>query len=212
MKKHEKRLNISMQFFASAGDTGETAGNPSEQAGAENGGGDPKESAAKTEAQVKTFTQEEVDKIVSDRLARQAKQSEKKFTQEEVDQIVSTKLSEAEKLAKMNAEQKAKYAQEKHEKELAEREAALTKRELTATAKEILTSKGLPAELAEIADTSSADKCTASLEAIEKAFSAAVQKAVNDRLKADPPKKGDANKGTQQCSSLAEALRQTYKK
>ena len=55
----------------------------------------------------------------------------------------------------MNAEQKAKYEQEKHEKELAEREAALTKRELTATAKEVFTEKGLPAELADIVDTHS---------------------------------------------------------
>ena len=46
MKKHEKRLNLSMQFFA--GETGEAAEKPSEQAGAENGGGDPKESPANT--------------------------------------------------------------------------------------------------------------------------------------------------------------------
>lgn len=212
-----KKFIIPMQFFADAGTAGtegaatETKGN-NEHAGAENGGGDPKDSPAGTEPQVKTFTQEEVDKIIADRLARQAKQSEKKFTQKEVDDLISEKLSEAEKLAKMNAEQKAKYAQEKHEKELADREAALTKRELTATAKEVLTEKGLPAELADIVDTTSAENCTASIEAIEKAFSAAVQKAVNDRMKSDPPKTGNANTGNIQCNSLSDALRQAYKK
>ena len=164
-----------------------------------------------TEPQPKTFTQEEVDKIIADRLARQAKQSEKKFTQKEVDDLISEKLSEAEKLAKMNAEQKAKYEQEKHEKELAEREAALTKRELTATAKEVFTEKGLPAELADIVDTTSAENCTASIETIEKAFSAAVQKAVNDRLKSNAPKTGNANTGNQSVSTLRGALQEVYK-
>ena len=200
-------LRIPMQYYA---EPGETVTETSEQAGAENRGGDPKESPV-SESTGKTFTQEEVDKIVSDRLARQAKQSEKKFTQKEVDSIVSEKLSEAEKLAKMNAEQKQKYAQEKLEKELSEREAALNKRELTATAKEILSSKGLPLELAEIVNTADADSCTASIEAIEKAFSAAVQKAVNERIKSDPPKVGNANTGNSQPTSLKDALREKFK-
>ena len=212
-----KKFIIPMQFFADAGGAGaegttatETTGKTNEHAGAENGGGDPK-SAEGTEPQPKTFTQEEVDKIIADRLARQAKQSEKKFTQKEVDDLISEKLSEAEKLAKMNAEQKAKYEQEKHEKELADREAALTKRELTATAKEVFTEKGLPAELADIVDTTSAENCTASIETIEKAFSAAVQKAVNDRLKSNPPKTGNANTGNQSVSTLRGALQEVYK-
>lgn len=209
-----KRLTIPMQFFAEAGTAGAqgTATETTEHAGAENSGGDPKESPAGTEAQVKTFTQEEVDKIIADRLARQAKQSEKKFTQKEVDSLIEEKLSEAAKLAKMNAEQKAKYEQEKFQKELADREAALNKRELTATAKEEFSSKGLPAELADLVDTTSADNCKSSIETIEKAFSAAVQKAVNDRLKQDPPKAGSANTGKSDVTSLRGALGEFYKK
>lgn len=203
---NKRFLRLPMQFFAE--ESAEATETP-EQAGAENGGGDPKVSTGEP---VKTFTQDEVDKIVADRLARQAKQSEKKFTQKEVDALVSEKISEAEKLAKMNAEQKQKYAQEKLEKELSEREAVLNKRELTATAKEILASKGLPVELAEIVDTTDADKCTASIDSIEKAFASAVQKAVNERLKADPPKVGQTNTGKTEVTSLAGALREVYKK
>lgn len=206
-----KKFIIPMQFFAEGADSS-TGNEPAPGgSGAEPSGGDPKPSTSDPEQTEKTFTQEEVDRIVAERLARQAKQSDKKFTQKEVDEIVSEKISEAEKLAKMNAEQKAKYAQEKLEKELAKREAAITKRELTATAKEILTGKGLPAELADIVDTSSADACTASIESIEKAFSAAVQRAVNDRLKSNPPKTGNTNTGKTECSSIADALRQEYK-
>ena len=207
MKK--RFLRLPMQFFAS--ETEPKATETPEQAGAENSGGDSNVSPAGTEPAGKTFTQEEVDKIVADRLARQAKQSEKKFTQKEVDDLINEKLTEAEKVAKMDAEQKAKYAQEKHEKELAEREAALTKRELTVTAKDILADKGLPVELVEIVNTTDADSCAASIEAIEKAFSAAVQNAVNERLKSNPPKVGDTNTGKTEVTSLRDAFKEKYK-
>ena len=56
---------------------------------------------------VKTYTQEELEKIVKDRVAR-----EKKATEEAVE--------EAKKLAKMNEDEKAKYELEKLQSELAE--------------------------------------------------------------------------------------------
>lgn len=58
--------------------------------------------------------------------------------------------TEAEKLAKMNAEQKAQYEREKKDQELAKREVELTARELKVTAKETLGSKGLPTSLADV--------------------------------------------------------------
>ena len=42
--------------------------------------------------------------------------------------LTSDKVSEAEKLAKMTKEEKAQYMQQKHEKELADREANITRR------------------------------------------------------------------------------------
>lgn len=60
----------------------------------------------------------------------------KTYTEEELNQIVSDKLSEAEKLRKMNAEQKADYERKQLEQKLSEREKAVAERELRATAKE----------------------------------------------------------------------------
>ena len=60
----------------------------------------------------------------------------KTYTEEELNQIVSDKLSEAEKLRKMNAEQKADYERKQLEQKLTEREKAVAERELRATAKE----------------------------------------------------------------------------
>ena len=100
------------------------------------------------------------------------------------------KADEAAKLAKMKAEEKAEYERQKREKALADREAAITKRELRAEAMTQLTEKGLPASLADILDCTSAEGCKKSMEAVEKAFSEAVEKAVNDRLKGNTPKTG----------------------
>lgn len=55
--------------------------------------------------------------------------------------MTDDKLSEAEKLAKMTKEEKAQYMQQKKEKELSDREAAITRKELMAEAKNTLAGK-----------------------------------------------------------------------
>lgn len=100
-------------------------------------------------------------------------------------------LTEQEKLAKMKADEKAQYEREKAENRLKEREAEITRRELTASAKETLIEKGLPAELATIVNYTNADTCKESLDTLEKAFKAAVETATNDKLRSkNPPKTG----------------------
>lgn len=125
----------------------------------------------------KTFTQEELNSI----LARERSKLQK---------TIDDKVSEAQKLADMNAEQKAEYDREMREKEFSEREAKLIRRELMAEAKETLSSKGLPTELAEVLNYQNADVCKASIETVSKAFETAVKKAVEDKLKGGtPPRK-----------------------
>lgn len=97
------------------------------------------------------------------------------------------KVSEAERLAKMTAEQKAQHEREKKEKELTDRERALSLKELRATASETLTQKGLPLALLDSLSLENAEKCNASIEAVEKAYRAAVQAGVEERMKGKPP-------------------------
>ena len=89
----------------------------------------------------------------------------------------------------MNADQKAQYEREKKEKELSAREAEITKRELSAQAKETLAEKGLPIQLADILNYTDADSCQKSMDAVEKAFKEAVDKAVKDKLAGGAPMK-----------------------
>src|SRR5690606_35045753 len=103
--------------------------------------------------------------------------------------------TEAEKLAKMNADQKAEYERKQREEELAKRETEITRRELRATALETLAEKGLPKGLADILDFTSADSTNSSIESVEKAFREAVEAGVNERLKTKGPPKGGGGGG-----------------
>lgn len=129
----------------------------------------------------KEFTQEEVNKLISDRVRRESEKWGKELER---------KLTEAERLAKMTADEKAEHERKQAEAALAKREADITRRELKAEAKDTLAGKGLPVELAEILDYADAEACSASLAVIEKAFTSAVERRVNDRLRSAPPKTG----------------------
>ena len=61
-----------------------------------------------------------------------------------------------------------------------------------AEAKNTLTEKKLPVELAEVLNYADAESCNKSIVAVEKAFGAAVEAAVNERLKGGEPLKKPA--------------------
>lgn len=127
----------------------------------------------------KTFTQDELNKILADRLKSEQKRWEKKAADEK---------AEAERVAKMTADEKAKHEQEKREREFAEREATLQRKERTATARDLLAEKGAPAALLGAVDVSSDEAVAPSVEAIVKAFNSAVSAEVAKKLAGAPPK------------------------
>ena len=163
-----------------------------EQGAALSAGGDPTTSTPEPEAEnkpekpaEKTFTQDELNKILADRLKSEQKRWEKKAADEK---------AEAERVAKMTAEQKAQHEQEKREREFAEREAELSRKERTATARDLLAEKGAPAALIGAVDVSSDEAVTNSVEAVVKAFNEAVSAEVAKKLAGAPPKSGNSAK------------------
>ena len=142
----------------------------------------PEEKAEQAEA--KTFTQADVDRIVAQRLARAEKDQAEK-----IKAARSEGFSEAEKLAKMTEEQGVQHAREQAEQAAKEREDSLTAREhelearlLKAQAVETLQEKKVPVKLADVLDYTSADTVNKSIELIEKTFREAVQEGVEARL------------------------------
>lgn len=136
----------------------------------------------------------------------------KEYTDADVDAIIDKKFakwkaeqekaeSEAKKLAKMSAEDKQKYQLEKREQDLAAREAEITRRELTAEAKTILSERGLPSELVEVVNLADADSVRNSIDALQKSWEVAVQKGVADKTKGSAPMKkapADSNEITKE--------------
>lgn len=137
------------------------------------------------QAAEKKFTQEDVNKIIADRLKSEQKRWEKKAADEK---------AEAERVAKMSAEEKARHEQEKREREFARREEELSRKERTATARDMLAEKGIPAALVSAVDVSSDEAVAPSIEALAKAFNDAVAAEVAKKLAGTPPKKGEPAK------------------
>lgn len=193
-----KKIPLNLRFFGYEGDGGGADGGKGAgvdgdegQKGDGSAGGDDGNEPPKT----KTFDellaegnyQAEFDRRIQKALGT---------AKEKWEALMDDKLSEAEKLAKMNKEEKAEYMRQKKEKELAAKEASITRRELMAEAKNTLAEKKLPVGLAEVLNYSDADSCNKSIAAVEKAFQEAVQAAVEEKLKGGtPPKKAPSGDG-----------------
>ena len=194
------KVPMNLQLFAEGGDgagaDGGNGGGSGEGAGGEGGaGGD-------TPPSFDDFLKTGGNQAEFDRRVQKAVNTAVTKAQEKWQALADDKLSEAEKLAKMTKEEKAQYLQQKREKELTDREAAITRKELMAEAKNTLASDGLPQELAEVLDYSDADTCKKSMEKVKEVFQRAVETAVEEKLKGGkPPKKapgGDAQKALEE--------------
>ena len=196
------KVPMNLQLFAEGGDgAGADGGNgggsgDGEGAGGEGGAG------SDTPPSFDDFLKTGGNQAEFDRRVQKAVNTAVTKAQEKWQALADDKLSEAEKLAKMTKEEKAQYMQQKREKELADREAAITRKELMAEAKNTLSDEGLPVELAEVLNYTDADACKKSMETVKKAFQTAVEKAVDEKLKGGkPPKKapgGDAQKALEE--------------
>lgn len=208
MKKYFKRKSIPMnlQLFAE----GDGAGAEESE-----GGGTGKESTGAAESsQENTKTGDKEPQSFDDILKDSRYQAEFDrrvqkalgTAKEKWAAIMDDKLSEADKLAKMNKEEKAEYLRQKQEKELKDREAAITHRELMAEAKNTLAEKKLPVGLAEVLNYVDADSCSKSIDAVEKAFQEAVQAAVEEKLKGGTPPKKAPSGGEEDLAKQVESL------
>ena len=191
--RKRKRIPMNLRFFGyddpdggSGGDGGDTGKEAEAGDGGDPKGGDPKGSESEKPKSFEEILKEGSYQAEFDRRVQKALGTAK----EKWEALLDDKLSEADKLAKMTKEEKLQYQHQKREKELAEKEAAITRRELMAEAKNTLAEKKLPVGLAEVLNYADADSCGKSIAAVEKAFQEAVQEAVEEKLKGGtPPKK-----------------------
>lgn len=137
----------------------------------------------KSESTPKTYTQEEVDKLlqqegdrrVSSALAKQ----QKKFEAEK---------AEADKLREMDENQRKEYEYEKRLRELEDREKEFNLTQNKLSASKVLAERNLPIQFVDYIVAEDAETMMTNITEFEKAWKAAVADAVNARLAAPAPK------------------------
>lgn len=141
--------------------------------------------------------------------AKVEKQDEPKYTDKDVDEILNKKFAqwqkkqqrevdEAKKLAEMNAQQKAEYERDKLQKELDEYKRQASLAEMNKTARKMLSDNGItiPDELLSMMVTTDAEETKNAIDGFSKVFTEAVESAVKERLKGEPPRKGSVGAAT----------------
>ena len=121
--------------------------------------------------QEKTFTQEELDKILNKKFAQWQKKTEEAKAEAER----KAKLTEAEKLAEERKEFEAIRKQFEYEKRV------------NSTSK-VLASNNLPVEFSDFLIAETDEATTQRVDLFKNAFNEALEKAVNERLKGKTPK------------------------
>lgn len=193
-------IPLDIQFFAGEGATG-TCATGTEGAGEEGGGAEEVKTLDDLLKSDKNY-QSEFDKRITKAIATaQAKWETTKATE------LEAAKSEAEKLAKMTADEKVKFEQEKKEADFNKRYKDLTTRELKAEAYGVMAEKGLPKELVDVLNYESADTVKASMEAVSTAFQSAVEKAVNEKLRGTGAPKGSGAETNTLQAQIAAAMR-----
>lgn len=210
MRKNYFRCNcmipMRLQFFADGGDGGDGAG-----ADGGNGGGAGAGAGGNQPTTFDDFLKGDGNQAEFDRRVQKAVNTAVMKAQQKWQALADENLSEAEKLAKMTKEEKAQYMQKKKEKELSDREAAITRKELMAEAKNTLAEKKLPAGLADVLNYTDADACNQSIAAVEKAFQSAVEASVQERLKGGKPPKNPPSGGDSDLEKqIAEAMKRRW--
>lgn len=130
----------------------------------------------------KTFSQEELNRIVSQRIQDvQAKQDET------VKNAVAQAIAEERRQAKLTEEEREKEAKTRREAELKERETNLTLRENKIKAQELLSQKNIPIDLVDFVVDLDENKTKDNIEKLAKTYNKSVETGVTDKLKGNPP-------------------------
>lgn len=180
------KRKLFLQLFAEAGQDEQIQG---QEEGKETGQEEKQPPKKKDEPKKKEtkYTDEDLDRIINQKFADWQKKQEKA-------------VDEAKKLAEMNAQEKAEYERDQFKKELAELREKNAISEMMKTARQMLADEeiNISDELLANLVTSDAEETKASVQSFAKLFKDAVQNAVKDALKGNPPKAGKGSSVTKE--------------
>ena len=181
------REYMMLQLFAE-GEGGGAAGDPAgDGSGAGAGSGTGNEPLSFDDFLSLEGNQAEFDRRVQKAIQTAVANAQKKWQT-----LADTRVSEAEKLAQMTSEEKEKYRADKAEKELADLRKQIALGDMAKTARKMLSDEkiSVPDEIIANLVSDDAEKTKATVEAFSAAFKDAVQTAVKEALRGNPPKAG----------------------
>lgn len=175
---------LDLQCFAGNSELAESAAEPGEAAmdpGAAERGEEQKDQKPADDQKPK-YTDRDLDEILNRKFARWQEKQQKA-------------VDEAKKLAEMDAQQKAEYERDQLREELASLKRQASLAEMTKTARKILSDSGIsvPDELLSVMVTTDAEETKTAVDGFADAFHAAVESAVKERLKGEPPRRGSGS-------------------
>ena len=139
----------------------------------------------------KTYTQEEVDKLLQQEGDRRVTEALKKAEKKNQD-----KVKEAQRLAQMNEQEKYEYQLQQREEAIKAKEKELSLAENKNEASKILAEKGISLSLVDFVVADDADTMKANIDLLDKAFKASVKAEVEKRLGSNNPKKNLQSEGS----------------
>lgn len=187
MKKINDRLPFCLQLFA------DETSNENENAETEKTQKtEGQENQEKKKASEKKYSDEDLNAILDKRFARWKADQEKE-------------KKEAERLAEMNAQERAEAERDKVQKELDELKAKNAIAEMTNEARKMCAEHDINVgeDLLSVLVNQDADKTKKAVDSFVKMFEQEVEKAVKEKLKGNGPKRGGSNKGVTRESILS---------
>ena len=130
----------------------------------------------------KTFTQADMDN-----LAGKIRGEEKRKNEQAIKEAVASAIAEERRQAQLTADERESEAKAKRDRELKEREDAITLRERRLTAQELLSQKNIPIDLVDFVVDLDETKTRDNIEKLAKTYNKSVENGVTDKLKGTPP-------------------------
>lgn len=195
--KFPEPLKLNLQFFADGEGEGEGAGT-----------GDSGEGAGE---EVK-LTAEELQKKIeaeSDRKLAKVLEKKQKEWEEKQDEAIQKALEEKERLSKLSEKEREEALLSEERKKFEKEKADHNRRVLKADAVEDLQEKGLPKDFADFLLADNAENTLENINNFKTAFDEAVNAAVKEKLRQEPPKDsiGGGGKPTTSFKDLANEAR-----
>jgi hypothetical protein len=196
-KKQFEPLKLDLQYFAESNDPPTDPPNPDDP---------PNDPPAKIE-----LSAEELQKKIeaeSDRKLAKALEKKQKEWEDQLDQRIADAKKDAEQYAKMTQKEREDAEYKKRLEALDKRERELNSKQLRSEVEADLKDEGLPAAFAEsLIKLEDNEKIKEAVSSIKKEFDAAVNNAVKEKLRQDPPETGGPKINNSSHTTKAEMAR-----